>query len=336
MVEFAIQDEKISLKRGSIKKIKPAKTYRDAPEETIHEIIDLIETGTPWKEAVKTIVAGNSTWLYNIICHHSRTKFIEEYPLAPSEFILDIGAGWGQMTLPLAKSHRVCSLEPTPERLNFIQSVARQEKVDGNIYFLGADYLDVDFKTRFDRILCIGVLEWVGAFHDNNKPKIIQQQFLKKCKADLKTGGILVIGIENRMGLKYLLGSRDDHIGMPNITCYHEELAHEKYTQATGRELRCLTYSLPEYKEMLQDAGFSKIKFYAATPDYKLPQAIYPIDDGKCQWNDQLNQGNWVQQHDGVDGTLLTNQRELQSHYQSLAAMNMAHYFAPSFYIRAS
>ena len=41
-------------------------------------------------------------------------------------------------------------------------------------------------------------------------------------------------------------------------------------------------------------------------------------------------------EHDGGNGKKLGNQDELQSIYQSLAEMDLAHYFAPSFYIEAS
>ena len=61
---------------------------------------------------------------------------------------MDIGAGWGQFSLPLAKQNQVCSLEPTPERLDFIKAASKQEGVDQNISYIGADYLDVKFENK--------------------------------------------------------------------------------------------------------------------------------------------------------------------------------------------
>ena len=49
--------------------------------------------------------------------------------------ILDIGAGWGQFSIPLAKNNTVCTLEPTPERLDFIQATSKQENVSHNLSF---------------------------------------------------------------------------------------------------------------------------------------------------------------------------------------------------------
>ena len=49
------------------------------------------------------------------------------------------------------------------------------------MFFLGVDYMDVHFETKFDLILSIGVLEWVGAFRESNQPpEEIQKEFLSK------------------------------------------------------------------------------------------------------------------------------------------------------------
>ena len=45
------------------------------------------------------------------------------------------------------------------------------------IWFLGADYLEVEFKNKFDLILSIGVMEWVGSFKDSLTPEQTQIEF---------------------------------------------------------------------------------------------------------------------------------------------------------------
>ena len=61
-----------------------------------------------------------------------------------------------------------------------------------------------------------------------------------------------------------------------------------------------------------------------------------PVNGRSCEWNDFLTAGHWIKEHDGVDGSPLPNQEELRSHSLSLARMNLAHYFAPSFFIEAT
>ena len=108
--------------------------------------------------------------------------------------------------------------------------------------------------------------------------------------------------------------------------------------EAVQEELKCFTYSLSEYDNLLREAGFKTVNFHVAIPDYKLPSEILPIrNNGKeCYFNEFLVHKKWVTEHDGSNGAELRNQDLLKSHYNSLADMNIAHYFAPSFYIESS
>ena len=47
----------------------------------------------------------------------------------------------------------------------------------------------------------------------------------KKAQSELKENGKLIIGIENRLGLKYIMGARDDHHGFKDVTIYGNEFA---------------------------------------------------------------------------------------------------------------
>jgi 2-polyprenyl-3-methyl-5-hydroxy-6-metoxy-1,4-benzoquinol methylase len=335
-IKFEVENVKNSLNLGETFSATPENCYQDTSEENIRSVIEEIKNGTHWKHAVKEKYKEANPWLHEIVCSPQRTKFIDDYIKPKNLQILDIGAGWGQFTIPLAKQNQICSLEPTPERLDFIKAASKQEGVDQNISYIGADYLDVKFENKFDLILSIGVLEWVGAFKTDKPPEETQKEYLSKIKTELKGHGKLVIGIENRLGLKYLMGANDDHIGIPDIAFHTKDLAKEKYKHTTNNELRCLTYSLAEYEKMLKIAGFQEIHFYVSLPDYKLPDKIFPIKGNKCKMNDFIQSGGWIDEHDGTDGSALKNQKELNSLYLSLAEMRLAHYFAPSFFIEAS
>ena len=62
----------------------------------------------------------------------------------------------------------------------------------------------------------------------------------------------------------------------------------------------------------------------------KLVEEIFPITESGSSYNDFLNKGNWIIEHDGIDDPL-PNQEKLQHLYKSLAKMNIAHLFAPTF-----
>ena len=334
-VSFKINKQNHSLEWGDTFTSQPENCYQDTKEENIRSVIEKIKSGTPWKQAVREKFEANSPWLYDIVTSPKRTRFLDEFIKPNNLHVLDIGAGWGQFTLPLAKQNKICSLEPTPERLDFIRAASEQEMVSKNISFIGADYLDIKFENKFDLILSIGVLEWVGAFRSGKEPEDLQLEFLQKIKSELKEDGKLIIGIENRLGLKYLMGAPDDHIGHPNITIHQKEIAKKLYKEKTNQELRSLTHSMPEYKEMLLNAGFYNISFFTSNPDYKLPVKIFPIRGNKCQLNEFILNKKWIKEHDGTNGNPLDNQNELESMANDYAKLNTLHNFAPSYFIEA-
>ena len=98
-------------------------------------IIAEINEGKEWRTAVNEKFADSHPWLNNIVTSSNRTKFIEEFLNAKNLVVLDIGAGWGQFSLPLAKNNTVCALEPTPERLKFIEAIAQQDNFSGKYVF---------------------------------------------------------------------------------------------------------------------------------------------------------------------------------------------------------
>jgi SAM-dependent methyltransferase len=308
-----------------------AHAYRDTPAPTASRVIQAVRAGRPWREAVRDEYAHDNSWLCRIIADPARARFFDDQPLAPDSLVLDVGAGWGQMTLPLAAQHRVVAVEPTPERLEFIMAAAEQERRAERIYFLEADFLEVKFEPVFDAVCCIGVLEWVPKFRPEGEPRAVQLEFLRRLRASLKPDGRAIVGIENRLGLKYLLGARDDHTGLRHTHVFDAALAAARYRSQTEEALRVFTYSLAEYKTLFREAGFIQVSACAAFPDYKLPEVILPLDPPEILNRHILEQG-LPPDHDGMDGHLLPNQDELRSHYRSLAEMQLAHAFAPSFF----
>jgi len=252
--------------------------------------------------------------------------------------VLDIGAGWGQICRPLARDRPVVAVEPVAERLAFIRAAAQQEGVADRITYLEADYLELEFDTRFEVICAIGVLEWAGAFQTHSDPQERQRHFLRKTRAELATGGCLVLGIENRIGLKYLLGAPDDHIGVPNIACLPAPLAAQRWKAASEHTLRSFTYSRAELQQLLHDVGFERIEFFGAFPDYKLPEQIIPFGEDGRKIDRWLSQHVPPTEHNGYDGSPLPSEfiEALNAQYQTLALEGVAHSFVPSFFVRAS
>jgi 2-polyprenyl-3-methyl-5-hydroxy-6-metoxy-1,4-benzoquinol methylase len=336
MITFRHGGETVAVERGGLWTARPGEnSYRDTPAGELWEIVREIRGGVPWRFAVARRYEKANPWLHQIVTSPSRDLFFRQYPPPSGAKILDIGSGWGQIALPLAqnKNREVTALEPTPERLAFIQAAAAQEQVADRMHFVQADFFDLEFEPpSFDLICSVGVLEWVAKFRPG-EPGKVQAEFLNRIRALLKPAGRLVIGIENRLGLKYLLGAADDHLGVPNVAVYDAALATQKWKSHSGQDLRSFTFTRRELADLLATAGFGPATFFAALPDYKLPRLILPLGP---EIDGHFESGPFVPEHDGHSGRPLDFQAELQSHYRSLARLKIAREFVPSFYVVAS
>ena len=78
-VSFKINKQNHSLEWGDTFTSKPENCYQDTKEENIRSIIEKIQNGTPWKQAVKEKFKTNNPWLYEIVCSPKRTKFLDEF-----------------------------------------------------------------------------------------------------------------------------------------------------------------------------------------------------------------------------------------------------------------
>jgi Methyltransferase domain len=337
-VNFTHREKKHVLTAGGLYVAPHAEGFRDTPASDLRALIKEVEGGRPWREAVSLRYATGKPWLYRIITDPSRTAFFDRVLPPGSGPVLDIGSGWGQIARPLAQTRPVVALEPVAERLAFILAAAQQDGIMDKLAFIAADYFAIEFATRFAAICAIGVLEWAGAFQSTADPQERQRAFLRKARGDLAEGGSLILGIENRLGLKYLLGCPDDHLGAAHIAYLPAALARRRWLEASGQALQSFTYSQGELGQMLDQAGFTHVEFFAAFPDYKLPAHLIPLNDDGHALHDWLRQEGPPPEHNGYDGSPLDVrlQENLTALYRSLAQDGLARHFVPSFFVRAS
>src|SRR6185503_13015752 len=84
-----------------------------------------------------------------------------------------------------------------------------------NVEVLASNFEKIDLiglfgENSFDVITLIGVLEYTNKYFDSKKGI---KDLLDTCHKLLKPNGILVLAIENKLGIKYLLGWEEDHVG---------------------------------------------------------------------------------------------------------------------------
>ena len=177
------------------------------------------------------------------------------------------------------------------------------------------NFNDVVLEEKYDYITLIGVLEYAGYYTDDEQPF---EAFLKKISSNLKEDGKLLIAIENKYGLKYWAGAREDHTGQ-----FFEGL--EGY-QDTASKVR--TFSKDGLKEMIEKAGYRHAEFYYPLPDYKFPVQIF--SDECLPKEDDINIGL-----DTYDNTRLQLFNE-SSVYAGLLKEKKFDFFANSFFIEVS
>lgn len=173
--------------------------------------------------------------------------------------VLEIGSGCGAVTGVLCeKFGSVTAVDLSKKRSSI--NAYRNQAYD-NLRIMVGNFEDVKFSEKYDVITLIGVFEYSIYYISSDDPFV---DMLKKCRSLLKEGGRLYIAIENKYGMKYFAGAKEDHTGRAydGIEGYH------------GVE-RVRTFSGYALNAMLKAAGFTGLEFRYPVPDYKLPMEIY-------------------------------------------------------------
>ena len=116
--------------------------------------------------------------------------------------------------------------------------------------------------AQFDAITLVGVLEYSRSLLGSEDGP---SRLLTMCRNLLRPGGVLIVAIENLLGLKYFAGAPEDHIGV----------AFSNMNGGNGAPgLGPVTFGRVELVERLKDAGLPYVDFLYPFPDYKFPRLI--------------------------------------------------------------
>jgi SAM-dependent methyltransferase len=303
-------------------------SYADLSNDEEINILHAIKD-RPWKEVIKNMLAANSPWLYQIITDPGRSLILDVLDVPQGGIFLDVGSGWGQLSLPLSRMGQVISMDLTENRLSILREIARQEQT--KLFYVQGNFLTFPFKPNmFDLIIFNGSFEWIGLGRKRGENiRDVQIKALQKARTLLKPGGLIYIGIENSMGLKYLFGAPDDHTGLSFMTFLPEEQAEKKYESLNpSKQLPAKTWSLAEYRELMNEVELEEQCIYGCFPDYKIIRHIIDIREV----NDRLlSLGKPTTEHKGTDGCPFGYENEMDALYRLLARNGIAQYFCPSY-----
>jgi 2-polyprenyl-3-methyl-5-hydroxy-6-metoxy-1,4-benzoquinol methylase len=189
--------------------------------------------------------------------------------------VLELGSGCGGITRYLGEnSKKVDAIEGSLARAKCVSERCRDLL---NVRVFCSDFSKIKADEKYDIVTLIGVAEYAPVFLKTETPFI---DYLKIAKSFLKNDGVLVLAIENRLGLKYFAGAPEDHIGKKYYGIM--DLYDKNSVVTFGRE---------ELKGQITNAGFFDLEFYYPYPDYKLPKVVFSdeaIDNDKINISDIL------------------------------------------------
>ena len=110
---------------------------------------------------------------------------IKKLNIQPNQKVLDIGCGWGSLSIDIAKTKNceVTGITLSENQFNFCIKKAKELNLENQVTFKLIDYRQLDEK--FDRIVSVGMFEHVG--------RKFYRSFFKKIEKLLNEDGISII-----------------------------------------------------------------------------------------------------------------------------------------------
>ena len=223
---------------------------------------EMLEIAKQYPESeYNRVITERKSW--PILYHFSniRENIITALPIGKHDRVLEIGAGCGAITGALSRMAAHVDAVDLSMKRSLIN--AYRHKDCDNVTIKVGNFQDVEqhLDEPYDVITLIGVFEYACCYIDGEEP---YAEFLRIIKKHLTKNGKIIIAIENKFGLKYWAGCREDHTGN-----FFEGL--EGY--AEGGRVR--TFAKKELESLLAAEGFSDATFYYPYPDYKLPEKLF-------------------------------------------------------------
>ena len=234
-----------------------------------------------WKNAIMDFWGDDKKYLQDYIMKSSRADWMIFAPIKSSSRVLDMGAGWGAVTVELAKKYNeVYAGDLNIDTLKFIKIRADQEGIT-NLKLIALNPLDYPVfpfeKSFFNLIVLNGLLEWVGSARIDESPYRVQLDALKALHNILKPNGYIYLGIENRWFFRHFLAGTP-HGEIPFASVLPRKLANFLTKIIRNKHHRTYIYSKKGYIKLFDKAGYKIEKIYALKPGYHFPRTIIPID----------------------------------------------------------
>jgi len=148
----------------------------------------------------------------------TRANLLRPLNLSGVTRVLELGCGCGSISRYLGEIDgvQVDSVEGSAKRAALAALRCRDLE---NVRVSVANFNDVEIPSDYyDLVLFVGVTEYAGRFSERATDQQALQDLLALARKATSKSGVTLIAIENRLGLKYMLGANEDHYGFFQTT----------------------------------------------------------------------------------------------------------------------
>ncbi len=238
---------------------------------------ELLEIVQNYDEAEFThIISQRKKW--PVLYHLSplRENIVDWLPISGEDKVLEVGSGCGAITGAFARKAGSVTCVDLSKKRSLINAYRHKECDNVTIHVGNFKDIEPSLAADYNYICLIGVFEYGQGYIGGETP---YEDFLKILMRHLAPGGRLIIAIENKYGLKYFAGCKEDHLGT-----YFGGI--ENYTEGGGVR----TFGRPGLEKIFKACGVSEYHFYYPYPDYKFLTTLYSDDHlpGKGELSNNL------------------------------------------------
>lgn len=223
------------------------------------ELLEIVKTVPP--SGYASVIEEKKSW--PVLYHLSplRENIVDWIPMDKDAKVLEVGSGCGAITGALSRKAGSVTCVDLSKKRSLINAYRHRECENVLIHVGNFKDIEQELPRDFDYICLIGVFEYGQAYIGGDTP---YQDFLRILQAHLAEGGRIVIAIENKYGMKYFAGCREDHLG-----------AYFSGIEGYRREDGVKTFGRNALERIFRDCGAGGAQFYYPYPDYKFMTALY-------------------------------------------------------------
>ncbi len=223
------------------------------------ELLEIVQKYS--KVEYPRIIEERADWptLYHL--SSLRENIVDWIPMDENTKVLEVGSGCGAITGALSrKAGEVTCVELSKKR-SMINAYRNSECDNVTIHVGNFKDVEPELPRDYDYICLIGVFEYGQSYIGGDTA---YEDFLRILMGHLAPEGRIVIAIENKYGMKYFAGCREDHLGS-----YFSGI--ENYQGGSGVR----TFSRRGLEKIFAACQVDKYSFYYPYPDYKFMTTLY-------------------------------------------------------------